>query len=740
MKFRIHFLLFSLLYSFGLNAQGVDSLHQVLLKHPDPTIERAEILLEIATAYEAIDRDSLIWYYQRGLKLGEQLNDQHLQLRCHDRLAWALLERSLNLDDAEMHLREGLQLANALSDQSFLKAALLRTQGEYYRQKGDLNAGLESLEEAAQLIEKNLEGELSPEEQALYYNKFILILNARGNIFKNQGKCEETIKINRRIQELARKSGDLNQLGFATFNIGSCYFMLGDFPKALDNYLKSPTYTKSERIRQNMQANMNLAVGAVYGEMGLIDSARVYFKKALLTGSDSQRARTQMGTLMNLGTLEMMQERYDSAIHYFEQSMSLARTGNRKAMLAASLAQLGAAHLYAGNLTKAYAELTEAYTLSKELGNSHEITQAEAALAEYYLRTGNNGLAIKYAKSAMSTAEELRLVEIIRSTSLSLSKAYEANGAHNKALAYFEQHVSLKDSLRNEDKVREITQIKMQSEFEQIQERERLEQEQKDALVAEELKRRNVQRNAMIGGLLALALVAIALFWGYRTKQRSNALLEHKNQLVRESLREKEVLLKEIHHRVKNNLQVISSLLSLQSRQVQDESVQEAILEGRNRVRSMAMIHQDLYQTEHLSNIDVRNYINQLSKSLFDSYNIEPDRIRLETNIQPLQLDVDILIPLGLILNELITNALKYAYTEEQAGQLEISLQKEEQNLNLRVADNGQGLPDGFDPSRASSMGYQLIQAFVEKLKGKLTVRNMKGAEIMLSIPQYELA
>ena len=301
---------------------------------------------------------------------------------------------------------------------------------------------------------------------------------------------------------------------------------------------------------------------------------------------------------------------------------------------------------------------------------------------------------------------------------------------------FFRDYVALKDSLFNEDKIQEITQLKMQNQFEQEQERQQLEQEKKDALVAEQMRRQGIQRKAMGGGLLAMGLMAILLFWGYRNKQKSNTLLADKNQIIQQSLQEKEVLLKEIHHRVKNNLQVISSLLSLQSRRVQEESVQEAILEGRNRVQSMAMIHQNLYQTENLTTIDVGEYINHLAQSLFSSYNIEPDRISMDKDIQSLELDVDILIPLGLILNELITNALKYAFPGQREGAIRVSLQQEAAELKLRVMDDGVGLPKDFDPKKTRSMGYQLINSLVGKLKGRLEIKNAEGTDVLLSIPQ----
>lgn len=732
-----------LLLSHQLEAAGrPDSLLQQLDQHAAPTLERARLLLNIGEFYGSnLARDTAIIYYRQALVLSRDLEEEKLELQCHVNLARTLLTQRLQLDSVEMHLDQGLEMADRLSNAEYEKAVLLRVKGEYYRQTGDLEAGYDFMEQSGEILQVALEsGSLTPDEKARYHNRYILVLNGQGNNLKAQGRCEEAIHVQERIIELCEETGNFEQMAYATFNKGSCYFILGNFPLALEFFLKSIRVSDDPVVRKRMEAGVLLGAGAVFGEMGQIDSARVYYKKALALNVSTQRARTRIGTLENLGALEMKAERYDSAVYYFEQSIALAREGARQGMLAASLTQISAAHLNLGDRATAFQYLQEADELTRELDVASDIAYTKATLGEYYQQTGQVQQAILYAEAAMNLGTEHQLPDIIRRATLTLSKAYEAVGQPGKALDYFRQFVAVKDELRNEDKVREITQLKLQNEFDQQQERQRLEQEKKDAVVAEQLQRQQLQRNALGGGLLAMGLIAGLLFWGYRTKQKSNALLADKNEIIEKSLQEKEVLLREIHHRVKNNLQVISSLLSLQSRRVKDESVQEAILEGRNRVKSMAMIHQNLYQTDNLTTIDVSDYIEKLTQNLFASYNIEPDRIVMDTDIEPLQLDVDVLIPLGLILNELITNSLKYAFPESREGKIEVSLQREADQLKLRVTDNGVGMPEGFDPMRTSSMGYQLISSFVRKLKGVLELQRRVGTEVLLSIPQAKMS
>jgi two-component sensor histidine kinase len=216
--------------------------------------------------------------------------------------------------------------------------------------------------------------------------------------------------------------------------------------------------------------------------------------------------------------------------------------------------------------------------------------------------------------------------------------------------------------------------------------------------------------------------------------------LELKNNIISVSLSEKEVLLKEIHHRVKNNLQVISSLLNLQSKSIIDEKALAALNEGRNRVKSMALIQQNLYRDDNLTGVDIKDYIEKLINSLFVSYNIETAKIKLQTNIEQLQLDVDTVIPLGLIINELISNALKYAFVNKQNGLLQVMLYIQNTQLVLCVKDDGIGMDnDDLNKNNSASIGFKLVQSFLQKLEATMNVEKNNGTTITLTINKYKL-
>jgi len=240
-------------------------------------------------------------------------------------------------------------------------------------------------------------------------------------------------------------------------------------------------------------------------------------------------------------------------------------------------------------------------------------------------------------------------------------------------------------------------------------------------------------RGLLIGSAILLLFSAIAILRLYR-KQRI------KNNLIQKQADELEVLMKEIHHRVKNNMQIVSSLLDLQSITIKDDHAAEAVKEGKNRVQSMALIHQHLYQEGNIRGIKMDEYINTLTRNLFSSYNISPDKIVFRTDIENLNLDVDTVIPLGLIINELVSNSLKYAFDNTDKGTVSISLKEKDDSLELLVRDDGRGFPTGLDIHKNQSFGLQLITAFAQKLKARLDFYNDNGAIVHMQIKKFRFA
>ncbi len=201
---------------------------------------------------------------------------------------------------------------------------------------------------------------------------------------------------------------------------------------------------------------------------------------------------------------------------------------------------------------------------------------------------------------------------------------------------------------------------------------------------------------------------------------------------IRQSLQEKEVLLKEVHHRVKNNMQVISSILNLQSSYVKDTYALNLLKECQNRIKSMAFIHEALYQNKNFESVNFTEYISTISKNLLHSYSVGGEKIRLILTLDNLFLNLDTSIPCGLIINEILSNSLKYAFPDNREGIIFVTLKNNRGKVHIEVGDNGVGIPESLDIKNTQSLGLQLVDTLVEQINGALTLERTKGTKFII--------
>jgi two-component sensor histidine kinase len=190
------------------------------------------------------------------------------------------------------------------------------------------------------------------------------------------------------------------------------------------------------------------------------------------------------------------------------------------------------------------------------------------------------------------------------------------------------------------------------------------------------------------------------------------------------------MLLKEIHHRVKNNLMVISSLLSLQSRYIKDEASKNIFKESQNRARSMALIHELLYQSTDLKRIDFGKYIRNLANELFRMYVSDRSLIKMNMNVEEVMVDINTAIPLGLIVNELVSNSMKHAFPNGRTGEIYIEFKSEDGNYTMVVADNGFGFPEDYELENTNTLGLRIVNSLTEQIEGKITVERKNWNQI----------
>lgn len=217
-------------------------------------------------------------------------------------------------------------------------------------------------------------------------------------------------------------------------------------------------------------------------------------------------------------------------------------------------------------------------------------------------------------------------------------------------------------------------------------------------------------------------------------------ITEKKNfvEKLENSIDEKTILLKEVHHRVKNNLQIISSLLNLQALQIKDEDIKGIFKESQNRVLSMALIHEKLYQTDNMNHISFTGYLNELVQNIYRSYSIVDKSIDFDLNLEEVDVNIDVSITLGLIVNEIVSNSLKHAFKGRPNGTISISLTTNKELLILKVKDNGIGIPSDFNYKNTTTLGFNIILNLVDQINGKLSINTDNGTEMIIEFPNSE--
>jgi two-component sensor histidine kinase len=439
---------------------------------------------------------------------------------------------------------------------------------------------------------------------------------------------------------------------------------------------------------------IKLNLGGLYMEDEMLDQAEPYFEDVIsIMEKMGQPIYAGYGKL-NQGSLRVKQKRYTEAISLLQNALTSVPFAVNPLIHAVGNTALGESYMRMNQFSKAENFLDEGYRISKEIGQYEQLETVSALKAEFSERLGNYPAALDYLKesytlrdSFISQEEDQRLVDAI--------KKYESEKK--------EQEIKL---LSAENEVKDLT-----------------------------IQRNN--RNLLMA-LLALIAAIIIAFQMLKNRNKFKFLneeLKSQKAIISQNLADKELLLKEIHHRVKNNLQVISSLLNLQADYIKDDSAIQALNEGKNRVKSMALIHQNLYQEGHLANVELKSYFTKLCSSLFDSYNVDKEKIKLKLNIEEIDLDVDHVIPLGLIANELISNSLKHAFHNIEKGEVSISLNKNNDTINLIVKDSGKGFDFEKVREKMDSFGHQMIDAFLQKANGTIQYSDSEGCEIKVQIP-----
>ena len=567
------------------------------------------------------------------------------------------------------------------------------------------------------------------------------MFKAKGDAYKDLNDLESSENNYFRGLSIAEEVRD-------TYNIGICYISLATLHAAIGNIYDAIDYNIKGLNILEKSDEPYLVTGAcnvlsnIFYDLGNFEKAREYADKMLHLCTENGYKQFSAFANAALGKLEAHDKNFPKALEYYDLALKeLNRKGVRihgtNDKKSAFKIETSVAIIYQklGNYTKANAILDN--LKNKNLAILPLISQLNYYKTQIKsaIHINDKSSASRHLESAKKLIDENSNPEHRMVVTQLNRMVSELNGRYEEANGYMTTYYALKDSIDDKNKTQLIHNLEAKyQKAEQEKEISKLSFENEKA--ESKIQQKNIWLVLGGIGLAVLSFLVFQFYKLYQSNKNNKEQLAVQNGVITKALDDKNTLLKEIHHRVKNNLQVISSLLSLQSRYIKDEETLDAIKAGKSRVQSMSLLHQNLYRDDNLKGVEMNQYFQNLGHNLFDTYNIE-ENIRFTTDIDDITLDIDTVVPMGLITNELISNALKHAFKGRDSGKIHLSLKEKENTLFLTVHDDGVGLPDAELPVSYKSLGATLIQSFAEKLEGEIKIDVSNGSKVTIKISDY---
>jgi len=648
-----------------------------------------------------------------------------------------------------------------------------------YKERDEIDKAEKYALDAIKIFTKNGDKfQLGNAYQVLMYSK------------ENVRDFDETVKIGYQAKKAYHQAGSKKEEAEIGTDIG--YFLMGDAKMeealaVLEESIKLFKEAKVERL-QNVYSTMCI----INTQLGRNEKAIEYATKAMATAeklNDTSALAIEIYNYAGLAFLTVKNRK--KALECFQTAYNLSKKYNDKGMttlIASNIVEVllkqkrtKEAIPYINALEATVNELPEAEkhdpmsVLVKanikigKIGQANKYLQhimgfttqfppddlrqssLYTAIIDYNFSTKRydvaRNYAEKYKKIGLKFKNPRRLMEVYHCL-------FRIDSAENKFLSAMNNYKlerMYSDSITNEAKNKEIAALevkyetnKKDKELKQNVEKNRL-LLLESSLQKSQLEQANLIKNISLAAILLFLIVFVILYSGYRIKQKTNRILEsqkneinQQNATLQKLVTEKEWLLKEIHHRVKNNLQMVMSLLNAQSFYLKDNAAMGAIKESQHRIHSMSLIHKKLYQSENVISIDMKNYIMELIEYFKDNFDTG-QRIQFITNIDAIELYSTQAVPIGLILNEAVTNSLKHAFADMDNGTITIEFKESENNLLiLSVKDNGTGIPEALLNQHFETLGMKLIKGFSEDLDAKLNIENQNGLSITIAFLQNE--
>lgn len=529
--------------------------------------------------------------------------------------------------------------------------------------------------------------------------------------------------------EIYARLKDTSELGGLMIRKSGTYYALGDYEKAIQYAFEATELLKASKDKDQLSVAY-LQLGNIFYFLSDFEEAERYFELSLESFKVSKNDKGYYRALSNLGLIKIEQGKFKEsiplqlkAVTYFKENRQELELGNSYQYLSGSyegLAMYDSAYYY-NNL---------AIESIKKTGYLAGLSQAilmNAKLAMYNSEFEN---ALGYALRSYEIADSIQHHSSLKSAAFQLSTIHEKLNNPSKSLYFLKIANRLRDSLDIDP-----NELKKYAKKHRLQ----IENYETELLLAKEKSEQEKEKSAKQESQLFLAitiafvssfLLFIAIFYLIKNKRLTKELAL-KQQKIKEELEIKESLLGEIHHRVKNNLQVISSMLSLQSRYIQDNNFQKIISDCKSRISSMSLIHESLYKKVDGKETHFSKYIKNLIPRLIKTYQVDESKVKLKMDLQDIYLDLDESIPCGLIINEIVSNSLKHAFVSDKGGVIFIELKKTGSKVLLKIADNGVGFKEKED--NLESFGFLLIDTLTKQLEADISIDKTQGVSYTIT-------